>query len=195
MQINKILIVGNNLTRNSIILRELRLKKGDVVSENYLAYILKKDQQKLFNLHLFNTATIRPTLVPAVVLPAVFFWSIFRPLSMSPVAVFALGLLQDLVTYAPLGIGVLSLLAVHGLAFRWRRALAGWSFLSVWLVFCGFAAGAAGLGWLLHAILSLRLPPLEPSIQFALLAAGLYPTLAWLMTRAHRAMRQAELDA
>ena len=60
LQINKILIVGNNLTRNSIILRELRLKKGDVVSENYLAYILKKDQQKLFNLHLFNTATIRP---------------------------------------------------------------------------------------------------------------------------------------
>jgi len=136
-----------------------------------------------------------PALVPAVVLPAVFFWSIFRPLSMSPVAVFALGLLQDLVTYAPLGIGILTLLAVHGLAFRWRQSLAGWSFLAVWLVFCAFAAGAAGLGWLLHALLSLRLPPPEPSIQFALLSAGLYPTLAWLMTRAHRAMRQAELDA
>ncbi|MBR0656962.1 rod shape-determining protein MreD [Plastoroseomonas arctica] len=136
-----------------------------------------------------------PALVPAVVLPAVFFWSIFRPLSMSPVAVFALGLLQDLVTYAPIGIGILTLLAVHGLAFRWRRSLAGWSFLAVWVVFCGFAAGAAGLGWLLHALLALSLPPPEPSVQFALLAAGLYPSLAFLMTRAHRAMRQAELEA
>ncbi|MDB5380659.1 MAG: mreD [Rhodospirillales bacterium] len=146
---------------------------------------------------LVLVATFRgaPALVSAVVLPAVFFWSIFRPLSMSPVAVFCLGLLQDLVTYAPLGIGILSLLAVHGLAFRWRRALAGWSFLAVWVVFCGFAAGAAGLGWLLYAILSLRLPPPEPSLQFALLAAGLYPTLAYLMTGAHSAMRQAELEA
>jgi outer membrane protein assembly factor BamA len=60
LQIQKIIIVGNNLTRNSIILRELKLKRGDVVTETDLERIIKKDQQKLFNLHLFNTATIRP---------------------------------------------------------------------------------------------------------------------------------------
>jgi len=59
-EINKILIVGNNLTRNSIILRELKLKKGDVISKADLDYQLKKDQQKIFNLHLFNTVTIKP---------------------------------------------------------------------------------------------------------------------------------------
>src|SRR5690349_4697296 len=34
LTIHKILIVGNNLTRKTIILRELRLKEGDVVSES-----------------------------------------------------------------------------------------------------------------------------------------------------------------
>ncbi len=60
LQINKILIVGNNHTHNSVILRELKLKKGDVVSEDDLASILNRDQQKLFNLHLFNIVTIQP---------------------------------------------------------------------------------------------------------------------------------------
>lgn len=59
MQVNRIIILGNKLTRNTIILRELRLKKGDVVSEADLQIILKRDQQKLFNLHLFNTVTLR----------------------------------------------------------------------------------------------------------------------------------------
>jgi outer membrane protein assembly factor BamA len=60
LHINKVLITGNKLTRPSIILRELRLKPGDVITETDLNYVLRKDQQKLFNLHLFNTVTIRP---------------------------------------------------------------------------------------------------------------------------------------
>ncbi|HEY4253686.1 MAG TPA: rod shape-determining protein MreD [Roseomonas sp.] len=136
-----------------------------------------------------------PALVPAVVVPAVFFWSVFRPASMSPLMVFLLGLLQDLLTYAPIGIGILTLLIVHGLAFRWRRGLAAWSFLAVWLVFCAFAMGAAAIGWLLHALLALQLPSAVPALHLALLSAGLYPTMAYVMTRAHQAMQRAELDA
>ena len=58
--INRIIILGNKLTRNSIILRELSLQKGDVVNAADLNYFIEKDQRKLFNLHLFNTATIQP---------------------------------------------------------------------------------------------------------------------------------------
>src|SRR5215218_7071959 len=86
-----------------------------------------------------------PGLVPAVVLPCVFFWSVFRPTALPPPAVFGLGLLQDLLTAAPLGTGMLVLLVTHGLAARWRRALAARSFLVVWLAFCGVSAGAAAL--------------------------------------------------
>jgi outer membrane protein assembly factor BamA len=58
VQIQKILVTGNRRTRENIILRELRLKEGDIISESDLAFVIKKDQQKLFNLHLFNTVSI-----------------------------------------------------------------------------------------------------------------------------------------
>lgn len=53
------LIIGNKHTLNTIISRELTLKPGDVVWHADLPGILEKDKRKLFNLHLFHTATIR----------------------------------------------------------------------------------------------------------------------------------------
>ncbi len=133
-----------------------------------------------------------PGLVPAVALPCVFFWSVFRPATLPPPAVFGLGLLQDLLTAAPLGAGVLVLLVVHGLAARWRRLLVKQSFLVVWLAFCGFTAGAAALGGALNAVLGWHALPLAPGLWQASMTAGLYPALAWLLTRVHESMLQAE---
>ncbi|MDO9712005.1 rod shape-determining protein MreD [Paracraurococcus lichenis] len=131
-------------------------------------------------------------LVAAAALPCVFFWSVFRPAALPPPAVFGLGLLQDLLTAAPPGTGVLVLLVVHGLAARWRRVLVRQSFLLVWLAFCGFTAGAAALGGALQALLTWRMLPLPPGFWQAVLTAGLYPLLAWPLTRAHEAMIRAE---
>jgi rod shape-determining protein MreD len=133
-----------------------------------------------------------PGLVAAVTLPQVVFWSLYRPGAMSPPAVFLLGLLQDLLTLAPLGAGVLTLLVVHGLAVAWRRMLAKQSFLIVWLAFCAFAVGAAGLGYMLTALLSFSLPPPVPALHQAALTAGLYPAFAFLLGRLHAMMRRAE---
>jgi outer membrane protein assembly factor BamA len=60
LQIRKIILVGNKLTRNSIILRELSLKKDDVINETHLTQLIEKDKRKIFNLHLFNTVDITP---------------------------------------------------------------------------------------------------------------------------------------
>lgn len=60
VEINRIIILGNKLTRNTIILRELSLKKGDIIHENDVPFVLEKDQRKLFNLRLFNTVTLTP---------------------------------------------------------------------------------------------------------------------------------------
>ncbi len=133
-----------------------------------------------------------PGLSAAVALPPVFFWSIFRPAAMPPPAVFALGLLLDLVSFAPLGIGVLVLLVVHAVAIRLRDWLVKQSFLLVWLAFCVFAAGAAALGFLLHALLMMQVPPRMPAIFQAGVAAGIYPALGWALGRLHMAMTRAE---
>ena len=126
-------------------------------------------------------------LQPAAALACVFFWSLFRPASMSPPVVFVLGLLSDLLGLAPPGISVLVLLAVHGIAVRWR-VLAGQGFVLVWLAFVVVAAVAASLGWALTSLLTLRVLPGSAALfQFGL-TAGLYPLLAWVFTFAHRGL-------
>ncbi len=125
---------------------------------------------------------------PAAALACVFFWSLFRPTSMPPAVVFAIGLLADLLGLSPIGASVLVLLIVHGFAVRWRRVLVRQGFLIVWLAFVGVAAGAALLQWALVCALTVRLFSPSPALfQFAL-TCGLYPVLAMLFTRAHRGL-------
>lgn len=141
---------------------------------------------------LVSTPVGLPSALPAVTLGCVFFWSVFRPGAMGPPLCFLLGLLQDLLGFAPLGIGVLTLLLTHGAVLRLRRFLVRRSFWVVWLVYAGAAAGAAALGFVLQAILAWRLPALAPAlVQFAL-SAGFYPAIAALLTGLHKAMRRAE---
>ncbi len=126
-------------------------------------------------------------LQPAIALACVFFWSLFRPASMSPPIVFMLGLLSDLLELTPPGISVLVLLMVHGLAVRLRE-IAGQGFLLVWLAFVAVAALAAAVGWALNSVLMFRLLPVPAALfQFGL-SAGLYPALAALFTVAHRGL-------
>jgi rod shape-determining protein MreD len=124
----------------------------------------------------------------AVALASVFFWSLFRPASMPPPVVFLLGLYSDLLDYAPPGVGVLTLLIVHGLALRWRRVLVRQGFLLVWLSFVGVVTGACVLQWMLSCVLVFRLLPPGPGAFQAALAAGIYPALAVVLTRAHQTL-------
>lgn len=57
--INRILIIGNKITREQIIRRELSLKSGDTISTRRLNKVLQLDKQKIYNLRLFNTVDIR----------------------------------------------------------------------------------------------------------------------------------------
>jgi rod shape-determining protein MreD len=131
-------------------------------------------------------------LLPAVTLTCVYFWSLHRPAAMAPPVVFVIGLLFDLLGYLPLGVGVLSLLIVHGLALRWRGALTGRGFLPAWLAFAGIAVGAALLGWAMTASLSFRLFSVAPALFQAVLTIALYPALAILFVRAHRTIADPE---
>ena len=126
----------------------------------------------------------------AVALSCVFFWSVYRPASMPPPAVFLVGLLADLLDFAPPGVGVISLLIAHGVAARWRRDLIRLGFLLVWLAFVVVASGLASLQWSLTSALTFRVLPVGPALFQAALAAGLYPMLAVLLVRAHRTLAE-----
>lgn len=128
----------------------------------------------------------------AAVLGCVFFWSLYRPASMPPPAVFLLGVLADLLSDAPLGVSVLILLLLHGVAMRWRRSLAAQGFMLVWLVFSALALAASLLVWLLTSALTFRLLPPGPAVFLGVLAAGMYPVLAVPLIRAHQTLAEPD---
>jgi rod shape-determining protein MreD len=125
-------------------------------------------------------------LLPALALCCVFFWSVFRPVAMSPPVVFVIGLFADLVGLAPPGVMVFTLLLVHAVALRLRRVLSRQRFPVVWMVFGFCAAATALLDWALYSGLTLRLLPPGPLVFQLALSVALYPALATLLTRAHR---------
>jgi rod shape-determining protein MreD len=131
-------------------------------------------------------------LLPSVAVACVYFWSLFRPAAVPPPVVFVLGLLLDLLGYQPIGVGVLVLLVVHGLALRWRRVLTRQGFVTVWLAFLSVAMGAALLTWALTSVLGFRLMPIGAALFQGVLATTIYPALAILFTRAHRGVADPE---
>jgi outer membrane protein assembly factor BamA len=54
--IHKIIIEGNSVTREAVILREISVHEGDVIAADSLAALLEQNKLRLFNLQLFNEA-------------------------------------------------------------------------------------------------------------------------------------------
>jgi rod shape-determining protein MreD len=131
-------------------------------------------------------------LLPAVALCCVWFWSLFRPDAMPPPVAFLIGLLMDLLGYLPLGVGVFTLLAVHGVAMASRRSLSRRGFGWIWIVFAGVAAAASLLIWLLVMLLTFRLLSPDPPIFIAILTVSIYPVLAIPFAGAHRSVANPE---
>lgn len=59
LTLNRVFIVGNSLTRDQIILRELTYKPGDIVYSGDLQGVLDSDKKKLINTRLFNTVELK----------------------------------------------------------------------------------------------------------------------------------------
>ncbi len=59
LTLNRIFIIGNSVTRDRIILRELTYKSGDLIYSGDLQGVLDLDKKKLINTRLFNTVEIK----------------------------------------------------------------------------------------------------------------------------------------
>lgn len=59
LQVDRVIIVGNKITRRRIIERELTLKPGDTINARVLEPTLTWDKNKIYNLRLFNTVSVR----------------------------------------------------------------------------------------------------------------------------------------
>ncbi len=132
--------------------------------------------------------TGQAALLQAVTLCCVWFWSLFRPGTLPPPAVFVIGLMMDLLGYLPLGVGVFTLLAVQGIALALRRSLAPRGFIWIWLVFAVVAAVASVVMWLLVMLLTFQLLSPFPAMFTAVLTVALFPVVAIPFAAAHRSV-------
>jgi rod shape-determining protein MreD len=127
-------------------------------------------------------------LLPTVALTCVWFWSLFRPVAMSPPVVLLIGILLDLLGFLPPGVGALTMLTTFGIAQRLRRFLSRQRFTVIWLIFIAVACGIAAMNWALVSLLTFSLLPPGPVLFQAGLAAALYPVVAIPLTLAHRSI-------
>jgi outer membrane protein assembly factor BamA len=58
VQVTKIVITGNRITREQIILREMSIRDGRIVARDSIAYIMNLNKIRIFNLALFNEVDI-----------------------------------------------------------------------------------------------------------------------------------------
>jgi rod shape-determining protein MreD len=126
-------------------------------------------------------------VAPDFLLMAVFYWIAHRPDLMPPAAIFAIGVLVDLLSGGPLGVEPLVLLLTYAAVGSQRKALRGKPFAIVWMAFALVAVAAK----LVEAMLNLALRgALIDGDVFALqllLTVAIYPLLAWPLARMQQA--------
>lgn len=126
------------------------------------------------------------SIVPMLVLASVFFWAVHQPRLLPPMIIFVIGLVQDILSGAPMGAGTVVLLSAYGITVLQRRFFHNRSFVQVWAGFALVALGAGALGWLLTVLVGGPfLPPRAAAFQF-ILTLAVYPLVTWVLHGAQR---------
>jgi rod shape-determining protein MreD len=114
-------------------------------------------------------------LTPAFTLMAVYHW-------------FAVGLAQDLLSGAPVGVGALLLLLARAAVLRYRRHFINRTFPFVWTGFTLLAAGAMLALWALHCLLQLNFFDLRATVFRTVLTIAIFPVASFGLGRSQRAL-------
>lgn len=105
-----------------------------------------------FVLVLLSIVPLRVPLLnlvfPALALVSIYYWTLYRPDLMPPAAAFAIGLADDVLSGAPLGVNALVFVLVHAAVNTQRGFFLGKSFAIVWLGFALLAGAAFTIAWL-----------------------------------------------
>jgi rod shape-determining protein MreD len=127
-------------------------------------------------------------VTPAFALMAVFHWTVYRPDLMPLTAVFAIGLLLDILNGTPyVGVSALTLLMARTCVMTQRRFFVNRTFPVVWLGFLAVTVATFALVWALVSILRGTMLGFRPFLFQAVLTVSCYPVGSYLLARAHRA--------
>ena len=127
-------------------------------------------------------------VAPSLTLIAVYYWMVFRPDLMPSLGLFAIGIVNDALAGAPLGVSPLIYLVIQVAIVSQRRFLVGQPFWMLWSGFALLVPPATLFEW--SALSLLREAPLPPlsAMTAALLTILLFPLLAYVLVRLQRAL-------
>ena len=127
-------------------------------------------------------------VAPAVTLISVYYWTIFRPDLMPASAIFAIGLFQDVLSGAPLGVNALVLLLVFAVVLGQRRFFLGKSFLVMWWGFALIVVGSLAVTWMVLSSLEGRALDPMPALFQGVVTLAVFPFLTWIFIRSQQAL-------
>ena len=127
-------------------------------------------------------------VVPALAAMSVYHWAIYRPNLLPFSAVFAIGVLYDLLSGAPVGLFAVVFLSVYGIALTQRRFIAGKSFVIYWFGFAIIGFGAAIEAWLLASLWNFTLLNFRAVWFQYLVSVGTFPIIAWIFMKWQQAL-------
>ena len=123
---------------------------------------------------------------PAFPLMAIYFWGLNRPELMPPLAVFGLGVMQDLLTGGPLGLWAFVYLIAYAFVDTQRLILMSRVPHRVWMGFGLVMLVAALTAWAAASLaLGQPISPARFAIQ-ALISTAIYPVVGRLLAFVHR---------
>ncbi len=127
-------------------------------------------------------------IMPALTLPLVYYWTVYRPEAMPLAAAFAIGLWQDILVGGPLGLMALLLVITRGAVESQRQVLLTQTFAVGWMGFALFSAGLALLSWALAGLWWDHLFAVWPFVAHWGLGAAAYVPLAVLFRQIDKLM-------
>jgi rod shape-determining protein MreD len=130
-------------------------------------------------------------LTPVFTLMAAYHWTIYRPDLLPPLALFAIGLTEDLLAGSPIGVNALLLLLTRSAVLGYRRYFVNRTFPFVWTGFTLLTVAAMFGLWVLHCLLDLSLLDLRNTVIRGALTIAIFPLASFLLGRAQRAVMGA----
>jgi rod shape-determining protein MreD len=139
----------------------------------------------LMNLSNFSFPMSGP-IRPYFILMFLFYWSVYRPTLISPIFVFFLGVIFDLVLGYPLGLHSILFLVFQWVVSDQRLYFLGQPFFLVWIGFCLSAFCIYSFEWIFFSAYQMMWIETETLLLGFIFTICIFPLISLLFTLVHR---------
>lgn len=126
-----------------------------------------------------QTGSIRPNLI----IPIIYFWSLYRPTLIPVLLIFIAGFIYDLFLGYPSGLNSILFLVIYWVIKRQRNFFLGQSYLAIWIGFCVVSFLYFITQYLFFSLFFLSFVNIAPQIFIYFLGVIIFPLLSYVFIK------------